>query len=277
MRHPGIVLAFALVSAPAPLSSQTVIGRVLDATAGTPVLAASVALVDSAGGDVAGALTDSAGTFFVRAAKPGTYSFRVERVGYARQATEPFGMVQGEEVHLTIELGVLAVELTPLRVTERYEGRAWLGEFYGRMHGEGRAGVGRFIARDRLERAVSLVSVLVMVPRLHTTADHTGDRHVVIGSGWRTCVPAIYLNGLRVSDQRFRVPIDRIVSVQELEGIEIYRSAHELPPAYHRPGDCGAILAWTRADIDPSGEQSLRKLLIGVGGLLALFVLGLTG
>jgi hypothetical protein len=59
--------------------------------------------------------------------------------------------------------------------------------------------------------------------------------------GW--CVPQIYVDGMRMRT----CSIDDLVSPMDLKGMEVYRSAVEVPAELAGPGSsCGAIALWTR-------------------------------
>lgn len=83
-----------LLALAVPLRAQAVRGEVVD-DAGRPVAAAFVILLDTAGGSVARALSDSAGGFVLRAGAPGTYTLRAERIGYASAASPPLRLEAG--------------------------------------------------------------------------------------------------------------------------------------------------------------------------------------
>ncbi len=65
------------------------------------------------------------------------------------------------------------------------------------------------------------------------------------------CLPSLWIDGVNVRSSGGangpRVRIDDFLSPVEIEGIEIYRSASEVPPRYGGTGaSCGVILIWTR-------------------------------
>ena len=72
-------LTLALLAA-APAAAQAVRGRVTEPGTDGPVAGAVVMLLDANGARVTATLTDAQGAFALRAAGPGTYSLRAERV-----------------------------------------------------------------------------------------------------------------------------------------------------------------------------------------------------
>lgn len=125
--------------------------------------------------------------------------------------------------------------------------------FYERME----ATRGRFLTRDDIEqRRPSLAShAIENVPGIRTR-NSTNDGMLVwfagnekaTLSGVVICGPRLLVNGLEVHQGGDGGPlaIDRFVSVHEISGIEIYRSAAQLPPQYGGAhAACGVILIWT--------------------------------
>jgi hypothetical protein len=106
VRARGMFSAFALwlVCAATPASAQVFRARLVDASAGSPVSGAFVLLIDSTGAKAIGALSDSAGRADLRAPRAGTYTARIERLGYETHNTAPYvltaGAVVSEEVRV---------------------------------------------------------------------------------------------------------------------------------------------------------------------------------
>lgn len=81
-----------------PAAAQTVRGELVDQQAAAPVAGAQVRLLDASGRVVASALTDEGGGFTLRAPSGGSYSLRVERVGYAVTRSPALVLSAGEEL-----------------------------------------------------------------------------------------------------------------------------------------------------------------------------------
>jgi hypothetical protein len=101
------------------------------------------------------------------------------------------------------------------------------------------------------------------------TSEHSGSRFHLLGR--RGCDALFFLNGMPVplrppptradtADVDF-VPgpapldwfIDDLVSLPEVEAIEVYRGPSELPAEFHGfygGGNCGAVVVWTRRNVD---------------------------
>lgn len=238
----ALVLLAGLGLAPAPASSQVVYGRLLDSTTGDPVRFGLVQLLDPGGGLAAAATTDSTGYYVVLAPGPGVYRIAVSRLGY----------VPGESGLLELEAdGALEAELLlppqPLAlegITVEAESRPWqlrhppsLWPYFERREFYGKLGMGRFVDRDFLERWSGPIQSIPEVNLLFLTMQSRS------GAMINQCSePAWFLNGFRV-----RGDINEVVSVSELEAVEVYRRATEIPAEFGgSDSECGVVALWTR-------------------------------
>jgi len=101
-------LAAALVASTA--SAQSVRGRLLD-EGGRPVPGAFVSLVDSAGTRVARGLSEEDGRYALRAATPGAYRVRAERIGHATSGSPLLRLGAGETVEFDLRSSSTAIVL----------------------------------------------------------------------------------------------------------------------------------------------------------------------
>lgn len=112
MRIPRLVIPLLLLAA-APLSAQTVRGRVTDARTGQPLSGTVVTLTDGRGARHDAALTRADGAFSLRASAEGTYLLAAERVGYETAAfTEQ--VAAGATVERPVALAPRTVLLEPV-------------------------------------------------------------------------------------------------------------------------------------------------------------------
>jgi hypothetical protein len=91
-------------------------GQLLDAETGVPVEGALVLLLDQAGEEVGGYLTNNAGRFIIQAPASGTYTLRAERIGYETVSSDPFQLRQAERFGIRLETKKTAIELEGIRV-----------------------------------------------------------------------------------------------------------------------------------------------------------------
>jgi hypothetical protein len=117
LRLPLSMLLGLLISAwGGPIQAQTIRGQLLDRETGLGVEGALVLLLDQAGNEVGGVLTNEAGRFHIRAPNPGRYSLRAERIGYETVASEVIRLRSSPVSGFLLETGQSAIELEELRV-----------------------------------------------------------------------------------------------------------------------------------------------------------------
>lgn len=95
----------------ASAGAQTVRGVLVDDGSERPVVGALVVLLDSAGTQRGGSLTDQAGRFLIQAPVPGRYRLRAERVGYRSALSEPLELAAGAALEHPLRAPVEAVAL----------------------------------------------------------------------------------------------------------------------------------------------------------------------
>lgn len=108
----------ALVLSAAVAAAQTVTGIVLENATGGPVQGAFVRLLDSDGGQRAAAVSDSTGAFAFRAPRPGTYTIRVDQIGYY-SGTEIVEVSGAAAPPVVVHLNVLALALEAVTAVAR--------------------------------------------------------------------------------------------------------------------------------------------------------------
>ena len=209
-------------------------------------------------------MTDSTGVFQGMRLPPSVYGVEAEALGY----TALFHTVDisGYGVaDLAIELSPDALELEPLVVVTRQRSRLELAGFFRRRD----RGFGHSLTRDEIEaRQAGFVSDLVRtMPGVTVAPGVMGGGGVVRMRGG--CMPEVILDGVRMSQP---VVLDNILTIADLEGIEVYTGATS--PVEYSHSSCGTVLAWTR---DPGrnggGAWSWKKVGAAAGFLLLGFLL----
>jgi hypothetical protein len=120
IRRASLTLAlFATLSFPTVAHGQTVTGRVLEQGSERPINGAMVILLDAAGNQQNGSLTGDEGEFTIRAAAPGSYTLRVQRIGFRDTDTPTFPIGAGESVRRTIQVAQQAIELEGITARAR--------------------------------------------------------------------------------------------------------------------------------------------------------------
>ncbi len=233
-----------------PLAAQTITGRLLDKESSKSITAATVVLLDAEDAERGGMLTDSTGTFSLRAPAAGRYRLRVARIGYAAVETEPINVGRRETLDLELHLASRAVPLSGVAVSVRAANRSRRLESRGFYDRQSKAS-GTFITRDAIEkrRASDLVEIFRGVRGFKVQPNRRGPGYFLVGNrDTRGCLPVVFLDGIELR----RLPGDRsdviyAVSPEHVEGIEAYPSRMTVPPQYVRPDQsCGVILIWTR-------------------------------
>jgi hypothetical protein len=223
-----------------PAGAQTVLGRLLDVSTGRSIAAGTLALLHTDSTVAASAVTDTAGNFALRAPRQGSYHLRGERIGYRTAVTAPLELGSDDTLRVEFRLSVEAVELNPITVMS-YSRRppGPLGGFYDRAR---RRAFGTFITRQDIEdsRPLQTTDLLRTIPGIQLTPSRFGRFNVRM----RGCVPRVFLDGVPI--RMAGLTIDDLVHPSELEGLEVYRSAAEVPGEFAFPGGCGAIGLWTR-------------------------------
>lgn len=247
------LVVFLLTVVPMQTAAQTALtGTVIDSRELRPVASAEVSLLDAQGELIATTLATPEGAFRFETAGPGVYSINVTRVGYAPLRAEGIPLFDGEETHVEVRMGVDAVPLDAVVVVARELYRpVWLEEFDARAEASRRTGRGRIFTREDIDR--------IQPNRATDLLFNLQPR--------RGCTPEILLDGL---------PADATLSSvrgDELEGVEIYRVASQIPMEYYQQGMCGLVMFWRRPDAP--GFRAMTWKRVGITGVVLLLV-GLT-
>lgn len=265
--HVGICLAFVLVPLAHPLVAQRITGRIVAGTPAIPLGGAFVLLVDSTGAVTEVTLTDSVGVYTLTAPGAGAFSIEVRRDGATGVMSELFTLARGQTAYLDLALASRIVTLPPVTVvaSAAVPTTGVLAGFYERLS----RGWGYFITRDEIERrgARHIADLLHGIPDVRVirrselestirvgteltrinagplSVGEDGSPNVVSDQPLR-CSPILYLDGVKFG--RVDDVLDQI-GPSEIEGIELYRRATEVPPEFGGIyARCGVILVWTR-------------------------------
>ncbi|CAN5646847.1 hypothetical protein BH23GEM11_BH23GEM11_07470 [soil metagenome] len=139
----------------APLQAQSVSGRVIDDFTNQPVATATVTLLNAQLATVGAASSSEGGFFQLRMPASGSYTLRVQRIGYEDHEGRAFEVAAGEHVEVELRLSPAGVRLDPLVVLAR------------RAFEPGREG---FARRRELGRGLFLdmITIAVAEPRVAT-------------------------------------------------------------------------------------------------------------
>ena len=227
---------------PAHLSAQTIRGTLLQRGSDDPISLGFVALLTESGDSVTSTITDEEGGFLVTSPVPGNFLLLAAALGHRETTVGLFELGEGGE--LTVEFRIPVEPLTLDGLLVQAEPSAQVpalvrNGFSRRMQ----QGIGHFITPQEIENSSATRTAHLF--RGEPGVRLVGDR--VLLRGTRSfCSPQIYLDGIPLSVDA-GLPLDAIVPLDVLAGVEVYRSAAEVPLQYGGTGaGCGVILFWTK-------------------------------
>jgi hypothetical protein len=214
------------------------------ATGGRPIAGARVALAGTRDTAVAG----EDGTFSLARVPAGSQTLEVRAVGYlpARIGVDLFA---GEVPNTTtVSLLSLRAYLDTVRVTGE---RVYHRDATGFEQRRRTWGSGTFLDRAAIARrvAVQTTDLLRTMPGVDVVHAMDGE-HVLVRRAGSSCSPMIYVDGMPLTfpGMASGAFTDEANTIQpeEIEGIEVYRSAATAPPQFSPSmSGCGTILIWT--------------------------------
>jgi hypothetical protein len=243
-----------------PPNLATFSGRVFVDSTRQPIIGAEVAFLDI----VKSVLADERGAFRITGIPAGTHRLTVRRIGYGALETN-LAFAEGETTDRNIFLA-RAVRLDSVRTTAPREADLEFEE-------NRRLGLGHFLTRKDLEKVgeASLSSVLAMIPGIRIAPSLSPGKAWVVnsrrafleGDAYRTgdpnvdrgarlaCYVNVVLDGFRMyAPRRPDDPLFDInsIRVDQIETIEYYIGATQLPGRYQGPGAdaCGVLVIRTR-------------------------------
>lgn len=233
-------IALLLAALPATVSAQVLRGHLVDAETESPIPSATITMMRHDSVAVDAAATDSAGFFSVAAEGAGAYELIARRIGYPATRSGNLRLNRGDTLQVEFRISAGAVLLDPVVVTSRRRPPPPdIQAFYRRAENPI---FGTFMTRAEIEaaHAIRVSDLLRRIPGVQVVPVRFGVTGVLI----RGCSPAIIIDGVQA---RFEPSIDNLVVPMELEGLEVYRTASQIPVQYGGLRlTCGAIMAWTR-------------------------------
>jgi hypothetical protein len=186
--------------------------------------------------------TDHNGVLRITSLPRGTHTLEAQYLGYARGSAD-VEVVTGQAITLRLELPIQPLQLAAVRVIARRS----LLENTG-FNDRRSSGFGTFVSRDQIVRMQPrlLSDVLRRVAGINFSSTPTGGASSALMRGTKVmmgdCPIQYYIDGTMTS--RFNVDDIR---PDDVEGMEIYRGAATIPPAYNKgTALCGVVLIWTR-------------------------------
>lgn len=254
-----------------PAAAQEIHGIVLEDDTGSPIAGVTVELLRRDSVVRARAVTNASGWFEVTASTNDRFLLRVTHPLYRTIEDVPMTLNKLELVNVTVRMGRATIPLEPLVVAGR--SRNPITGFRARAAG----GVGRYIRRAEIERRrpnrpmdLFKLESGVRLERV-TVQGVTFDALLMQGYRGTTCVPTLYMDGMALPAAvgTSAVSLDDVVTVEDIEGVEIYRTGLRAPMELHVPfdalNDCGVIAVWTRS----TGHRAVTWERAGIAAALA--------
>jgi len=227
---------------PADLSAQTIRGTLLERGSDNPISLGFVVLLTEAGDSVTSTITDDEGAFSVTSPVPGNCLLMAAALGHRETTVGLFELGEGGELTVEFRIPVEALTLDGLLVQAERIGKvpALVRNGFSRRMQEG---IGHFITPQEIENSSATRTAHLF--REEPSVRLVGDRIFLRGTR-DLCSPQIYLDGVPLSVGA-SLPLDAIVPLEVLAGVEVYRSVAEVPLQYGGTGAvCGVILFWTK-------------------------------
>jgi hypothetical protein len=222
-------------AAPKPLGTAQLVGTVVGAD-GKPLEGANVYLV----GTAIGARADARGGFRLGGLPSGTQTVEVRLLSYSPKRFT-VDLSPAREGKLAAVLDTRANVLGEVKVTAKASSS--IPGFDQRA----KRGAGTFITEDDIDKRqpILLTDVFRTVPGLNVAFD--GNNYTVQSarSGNINCPMQWYLDGSPYDNSDNG--IDQMLRPDDIAGIEVYKSASEVPVQYQgQNASCGTILVWTK-------------------------------
>lgn len=246
-------LLYSSAVAGAQTHTGVVIGSVRDST-GRRLNQTVVRLVGF-GSRVSPTTSDDSGSYRLSGLEVGRVQLFARRIGYAPE-TLSVVVVEGQVQHVDFVLGVVPVELQAALVSADPT-RGKMGPFNTRRA----RGVGSFVTRSEIEKrqANSVSELLRYIPGVGVVQRMAGEPQPVrmqrsgLSSAQSNCTVSMYVDGQPYPNGN----VDDFPPLS-IEGIEVYKSASEIPADFRtRDAMCGLIAIWTR---DPDAAKRKPNL-----------------
>jgi hypothetical protein len=234
-------------SARAQSGAGSIVGAVRD-SAGHGIALAQILIIGARTGR--SIECDSTGNYRISPIGAGTLRLSARRVGYE---PETLSVTVNSDGVARADFVLTAVGLTmPTTVVEGDRTRGKMGPFNRRMS----RGVGSFVTRAEIEKRqpASISELLRTLPGVSISQRMAGEpqpvhmQRSVNSSLQSTCIVQIYVDGQPYPNGN----LDDFAPLT-LEGVEVYRSASEIPADFRtRDATCGLVALWTR---DPDAAR----------------------
>ncbi|MDX1648077.1 MAG: carboxypeptidase-like regulatory domain-containing protein [Longimicrobiales bacterium] len=285
-------MAAVLASAPSASEAQRISGTLLDLDTDQPIQFGLVMLYETDGDSIAQAISDAQGRFSVTSPDPGSFFMVAAALGYEETRAGIFELGPGGEMQVEYRLPSEPIPMEAMLVSV---GRPVVDHHLVRNGFVRRLqrGVGNFITPYDIERspARSTEALFERIPsmRVGTARSAVGGLNLPMPHLGETiqfmtpaglCSPRVYVDGRPARlDPRSGVTLSHHVPITDVEAIEVYQRAAEIPVEY-APGTqdlsdteltgCGMILVWTKRGPAAGQRPLMGRGDPGVSGVFGL-------
>lgn len=261
----GLALAVLL---PTTTVAQQIRGVVVEDSTFRPISDVKLELLANDATVRATSFSAATGWFELSVAGGGPFLLRASHPAYTTIDTMAVAFTGEEVITVVLRLSGGPIPLEPLLV--KVAPRDRLSGYRERVN---RGAFGHFITRADIDKrgGYSLSHIMRFTPEVRIERVRDGpftSDGVFMRSFGDLCVPAVYLDGVPVPTGRV-FDINDLLNLEEVEGIEVYRSSLSAPmefrlPAFGADMSCGVIAVWSR----PSSREPLKPKQALFAGLL---------
>lgn len=263
-----LILTAVLAGTPGLSEGQTISGTLLDLETDQPIQFGLVMLYTTEGDSITQAVSDARGRFSLTSPEPGSFVMIAAALGYEETRAGTFDL--GPDGQMQVEYR-LPSEPLPLDAMLVSVGRPVVDHHLVRSGFVRRLqrGAGRFITPHDIEQSAArstealfegIPSMQVGTARsqvggLNLPMPHLGETVQFMTPGG-LCTPMVYVDGRPARlDPRMGVTMSHHVSINDVEAVEVYRRAAEIPVEFATGTQdlsdteltgCGMILVWTK-------------------------------
>jgi CarboxypepD_reg-like domain/TonB-dependent Receptor Plug Domain len=239
LRWAGALASATLALVTTPVSAQVggagLIGRLFDERTGEAIPQAAI-FVDSVYQDVP---VSSQGRFVLSRLMTGRHRLELRVIGYRPQAVE-LTFAEGQVLERQFPMVFTGERLPDIAVEAR---NSKLLTRFADFEKRRQHGLGTYITRDEIKAHgyMNMGDALRTVTGVRVNCGAV-DCSVHMTRSTAGCFPTFYVDGLVARSFAASTPIS------DVQGIEIYRGAGEMPGEFGGSGSmCGVVVIWTRA------------------------------
>lgn len=238
-------LALLLMLAGAPAASaQTIRGTLIEFGSDQPIDLGLVVMLSEFGDSITSTLSNPRGFFEVRAPDPGNYLLMAAALGYRETRVGLFELGDGGEISVEFRLWPQPLVLGGLVVESLVrEPELVRNGFYRRMQ----RGSGTFLRPADVEATVATRSIELFQGLAGTRmiVDTNGFERIEMRGTRGYCVPALFIDGVRIEWSRTAMRLDEMMPLEDLYAAEVHRGVTGIPIEFGSFNQCGVLVFWT--------------------------------